>query len=475
LGASCYKHFVPTGLDERSLEGREQGRPPEFLVLKVMGDIMKKLLIAPVVVFSLLSTIIVAQVRPAPAVILIKAGRLVDVRAGRVIENQGILVEGERIKSVGPLVQIQRAAPSTAKVIDLSRATVLPGLADCHTHILLQGDITAADYDEQLLKESIPYRTIRATVAARIGLLNGFTVMRDLETEGAMYADVDVKTAINRGVIPGPRMFVSTRAFSATGMYPLLGYSWELKMPEGVQIVDGADNIRKAVREQVKYGADWIKFYADRRYFMKDGALHSWVNFTEEEMKAMVDEAHRLGRRVAAHAMGWDGIDASLRAGVDSIEHGYGLDEGLMDRMVRQGVYWCPTIYVGVYVAEGRAAAGAPIWLTMRDLEAKAFGSAVRKGVKIAYGTDAGGYAWTENQAKEFAYMVRYGMTSMQAIQSATITAADLLERSHDFGAIEPGKFADIVAVAGDPLRDITELERVRFVMKGGEIYRNDK
>jgi imidazolonepropionase-like amidohydrolase len=440
-----------------------------------MGDNMKKLLIALVVVFSLLPTVIVAQVRPAPTVVLIKAGRLVDVRAGRVVENQGILVEGERIKSVGPLAQIQRAAPSTVRVIDLSRATVLPGLADCHTHILLQGDITAADYDEQLLKESIPYRTIRATVAARIGLLNGFTVMRDLETEGAMYADVDVKTAINRGVIPGPRMFVSTRAFSATGMYPLLGYSWELKMPEGVQIVDGADNIRRAVREQVKYGADWIKFYADRRYFVKDGALHSWVNFTDEEMKAMVDEAHRLGRRVAAHAMGWDGIDASLKAGVDSIEHGYGLDEGLMDRMVRQGTYWCPTIYVGVYVAEGRAAAGAPIWLTMRDLEAKAFATAVRKGVKIAYGTDAGGYAWTENQAKEFAYMVRYGMTPMQAIQSATITAADLLERSQEFGAIEPGKFADIVAVAGDPLRDITELERVRFVMKGGEIYRNDK
>ena len=246
-------------------------------------------------------------------------------------------------------------------------------------------------------------------------------------------------------------------------------------MPEGVQIVDGADNIRRAVREQVKYGADWIKFYADRRYFIKDGVLHSWVNFTDEEMKAMVDEAHRLGRRVAAHAMGWDGIDASLKAGVDSIEHGYGLDEGLMDRMVRQGTYWCPTIYVGVYVAEGRAAAGAPIWLAMRDLEAKAFGVAVRKGVKIAYGTDAGGYAWTENQAKEFAYMVRYGMTPMQAIQSATISAADLLERSADFGVVEPGQFADIVAVAGDPLRDITELERVRFVMKGGTIYRNEK
>lgn len=436
---------------------------------------MKRILITLITVTSLLQTTALAQTTQPPKVVFIKAGRLIDVRAGRVLENQGILVEGERIKMVGPIATVEKTVPSTAQVIDLLKYTVLPGLADCHTHVLLQGDITAADYDEQLLKESIPYRTIRATVAARTGLMNGFTVMRDLETEGAMYADVDVKTAINRGVIPGPRMFVSTRAFSATGMYPLLGYSWELKMPEGVQIVDGADNIRRAVREQVKYGADWIKFYADRRYYVKDGALHSWVNFTEEEMKAMVDESHRLGRPVAAHAMGWDGIDASLKAGVDSIEHGYGLDEGLMDRMVRQGTYWCPTIYVGAYVAEGRAAAGAPIWLTMRDLEAKAFGIAVRKGVKIAYGTDAGGYAWTENQAKEFSYMVRYGMTPMQAIRSATVAAADLLQRSNDFGSIEAGKFADIVAVSGDPLRDISELERVRFVMKGGEVYRNNK
>jgi imidazolonepropionase-like amidohydrolase len=437
---------------------------------------MKRISLAVIVVSSLMLSFALAQtIPPTPTVVFIKAGRLVDVRAGRVLENQGILVEGQRIKAVGALAEVQKTVPPTAQIIDLSKATVLPGLADCHTHILLQGDITSADYDEQLLKESIPYRAIRATVAVRTALLNGFTVMRDLETEGAMYADVDVKTAINRGLIPGPRMFVATRAFSATGMYPLSGYSWELKMPEGVQIVDGPDNIRKAVREQVKYGADWIKFYADRRYYLKDGALHSWVNFTDEEMKAMVDETHRLGRRVAAHAMGWEGIDASLKVGVDSIEHGYGLDEGLMDRMVRQGVYWCPTIYVGVYVAEGRAAAGAPIWLAMRDLEAKAFGIAVRKGVKIAYGTDAGGYAWTENQAKEFAYMVRYGMTPMQAIQSATVAAADLLERSGDFGSIEAGKFADIVAVTGDPLRDISELERVRFVMKGGEVYRNEK
>jgi len=436
---------------------------------------MKRIMIALVVCFSLLPITVVAQVKSAPGVVLIKAGRLIDVRAGRVLENQGILVEGQRIKAVGALAEVEKSAPATAQVIDLSRATVLPGLADCHTHVLLQGYNNSDEYDAQLLKESIPYRTIRATVAARIALMNGFTVIRDLETEGAMYADVDVKTAINRGVIPGPRMFVATRSFSATGMYPLSGYSWELKMPDGVQVVDGADDIRRAVREQVKFGADWIKFYADRRYYMKDGALHSWQNFTDEEMKAMVDETHRLGKRVAAHAMGWEGIDASLRVGVDSIEHGYGLDEGLMDRMVRQGTYWCPTIYVGVHVAEGRAAQGAPIWLTMRDLEAKAFGVAVRKGVKIAYGTDAGGYAWTENQAKEFSYMVRYGMTPMQAIQSATVVAADLLERAGDFGVIEAGTLADIIAVNGDPLRDITELERVRFVMKGGQVYRSDK
>jgi imidazolonepropionase-like amidohydrolase len=432
-----------------------------------------KLLVTLFGCFLSLSSLGSAQTK-TQSLTLIKAGRLIDVRAGRVLQNQGIVIEGERIKSVGDLGDVQRNLPSTARVIDLTNATVLPGLADCHTHILLQGDITAADYDEQLLKESIPYRAIRATAAVRIALWSGFTVMRDLETEGAMYADVDVKQAINRGVIPGPRMFVATRAFSATGMYPLQGYSWELKMPEGVQIVDGPDNIRRAVREQVKYGADWIKFYADRRYFIKDGALHSWVNFTEEEMKAMVDEAHRLGRRVAAHAMGWEGIDASLRVGVDSIEHGYGLDAGLMERMVKQGVYWCPTIYVGAYVAEGRAAAGAPIWLTMRDLEAKAFPVALRKGVKIAYGTDAGGYAWSENQAKEMSYMVRYGMTPMQAIQSATVVAADLLERAGDFGALEAGKYADIIAVTGDPLANISELEHVRFVMKGGEVIRKE-
>lgn len=438
---------------------------------------MKKIVFPNLVVsliLLLIATTAVFGQNKAKQIVFIKAGRVIDTRGGTVLQNQGILIEGDRIKAVGAVNDIQTQTPPNAKTIDLSNAVVLPGLADCHTHVLLQGDITTADYDEQLLKESIPYRTIRATVAARTALINGFTAMRDLETEGAMYADVDVKTAIDRGIISGPRMFVSTRAFAPTGMYPLSGYSWELRMPEGVQIIDGADNIRRAVREQVKYGADWIKFYADRRYYLKDGKLHSWVNFTDEEMEALVSETHRLGKRVAAHAMGWEGIDAALRHHADSIEHGYGFDEELIDRMIKQNVFWCPTIYVGVYVAEGRAAAGAPIWLAMRDMEAKIFGVAARKNAKIAYGTDAGGYAWTENQAKEFAYMVKYGMTPMQAIQSATVVSAELLEKQNDLGAIEAGKFADIVAVQNDPLKDITELERVRFVMKGGEVYRNE-
>jgi imidazolonepropionase-like amidohydrolase len=406
---------------------------------------------------------------PAPST-LIRCGRLIDGTGHDAASNVAILVEGERIKAIGAGL----AAAAGAREIDLSGFTCLPGLIDNHTHVLLQGDITATDYDEQLLKQSIPYRAILATAAARTALSNGFTAMRDLETEGAMYADVDLKTAIERGAVPGPRLYVATRALAPTGMYPLLGYSWELRVPEGVQIADGVDGVRRAVREQVKYGADWIKYYADRRYYMKDGALRSWVNFSDEEAAAMVAEAHRLGRRVAAHAMARDGIDSSLKAGVDTIEHGYGLDEGLMDRMVRQGVYWCPTIYVGVYVAEGRAAAGAPIWKTMVDLEREAFPKAVKKGVKISYGTDAGGYAWTENQAKEFSYMVRYGMTPMQAIQSATSVAAALLGEQDRIGTLEAGKLADIVAVAGDPLKDVSELERVRFVMKGGAVVKRD-
>jgi imidazolonepropionase-like amidohydrolase len=407
-----------------------------------------------------------------PQLTLLKAAKLIDGRANQPREGVALLVEGDRIREIGEPAVLARKAP-TARLIDLGGATLLPGLIDAHTHVLLQGDITQAEYDEQLLKQSIPYRAILAAANARTALGNGFTALRDLETEGAMYADVDLKMAIERGAVPGPRMFVATRAFAPTGMYPLHGYSWELRMPEGVQIADGADNLRKAVREQARYGADWIKVYFDRRYFLTDDPkkpLRSWVNYTDEEMLAIVNEAHRIGKKVAAHAIGWDGIDAALRAGADSIEHGDGLTDDLLDRMVAKGVYWCPTIYVGVYVAEGRGGA----WPRMVELEKQAFGRALVKKVRIAYGTDAGGYAWTENQAKELSYMVRYGMTPMAALQSATRVAAELLGQEKNIGTLEAGKLADVIAVEGDILRDISQAEHVRFVMKGGAIFRND-
>ena len=413
----------------------------------------------------------VAQTKPndpAPRKIAIRAGRLIDGKSDAAILEAVILIEGDKIVSVTPGGRV----PAGVEVIDLSKATLLPGLVDTHTHVLLGGDITEEDYDRQLLKESIPYRAILGARNARIALEEGFTTIRDLETEGAMFADVDVKTAIANGEVPGPRMQVATRAMTPTGMYPLLGYSWELKVPTGVQYADGVDGVRKAVREQIMYGADWIKYYSDRKYhFVADGTLRSMVNFTDEEAKALVDETHRLGKKVAAHAIGSDGIGAALQAGVDTIEHGDGLTDVQLDELVKKGVYWVPTITVGAYVAPGRGGN----WTKMVDLEKAAFQKGLKKGVKIALGTDAGGFDWKEiNPAREFAYYVDYGMTPMQAIRSGTVVAAELLGWSDKMGTLEAGKWADIVAVSGDPLKDITELQRVKFVMKGGIVYKNE-
>jgi imidazolonepropionase-like amidohydrolase len=409
------------------------------------------------------------QKPPAPLKkIAIRAGQLIDGRSDEALDNALILIEGDTIVSVSSGTD----APAGVEVIDLSQYTVLPGFMDTHTHVLLNGDITAEDYDVQLLKESIPYRAILGARNARIALEHGFTTIRDLETEGAMYADVDVKTAIANGEVPGPRMQVATRAMTPTGMYPLLGYSWELKVPTGVQYVDGVDGARKAVREQAMYGADWIKYYSDRKYhFEDDGVLHSMVNFTDEEAKAIVDESHRLGKRVAAHAIGSDGVAAALRAGVDTIEHGDGLTDALLDEMAKRGVYWVPTVSVGAYVAPGRGGN----WTKMVDAERTAFQKGLKKNVKIVFGTDAGGFDWKElSQAKEFEYYVQYGMSPMQAIRSATSLASELLGWKDKVGTVEAGKWADIVAVSGDPLKDITELSRVKFVMKGGVVYKRE-
>jgi len=428
----------------------------------------------PLVVTLALRTALAAQTPPPapppppPAQpILVKAGRLIDGRSDVPRSNVGILIEGDRIKAVGALAQVQTQARN-ARVIDLAQMTVLPGLIDTHTHLLLQGDPTAASYDEQLLYQSTAYRAILAARNARIALEHGFTAIRDLETEGAMYADVDVKRAVDRGVVPGPHIFASTRAMAPTGMYPIVSDNWELELPHGVQPVDGVEGARLAVRQQVAHGADWIKFYADRRYYFgADSVLHSWVNFTDDEARAIVDEAHRLGRRVAAHAIGSDGIAAALRAGVNTIEHGDGMTDSLSDVLLARGVYWVPTVTVAHYVAAPRGGA----WGPMVEHQRQAFARALKKGVRIVLGTDVGGFPWTElNQAQEFTYYVQYGMTPMQAIKSGTSLAAELLGQA-DLGAVAPGMAADLVAVAGDPLKDVSELERVRFVMKGGVTY----
>ncbi|HWS71491.1 MAG TPA: amidohydrolase family protein [Thermoanaerobaculia bacterium] len=399
----------------------------------------------------------------APRPIAIRAARMIDGRGDSVIAPAVVVVRGNMIESVNG------AVPSDAETIDLGDVTLLPGLIDAHTHILLQGDVTAADYDEQLFRESLAYRALRASRSVKIGLENGFTTMRDLETEGAMYTDVDVKRAINNGVIPGPRLFVVTRALSVTGGYGPSGYAPEVTHPMGVQIVDGVDEARKAVREQIGHGADWIKVYADRAYFVdKDGKLSSIPTFTREEMKAIVDEAHRLRRKVAAHAMARPGIENALLSGVDSIEHGVAIPDDLLDYMATHNVYLCPTLTVTEYVAPGRTAAGAAIWGKMPAFHHDSFARAVKRGVPIAFGTDVGGFPWDINEAREFSYMTRFGMTPMQAIRSATSVAAKLLDQSDRLGTIEPGKLADLVAVPGNPLDDITVMERVGFVMKDG-------
>jgi len=411
-----------------------------------------------------------AKAAEKSASIYIRAGKLLDVRGGKLLSNQVIVVQDDKIQRVGASSEI--SVPADAKVIDLGGATVLPGLIDAHTHIFLTGEDNGR-YDEQLLKESWQYRTIEATVNAKRDLEAGFTSMRDLETEGAMYSDVDVRDAINRGLIPGPRLEVATRAISTTGGYPLEGYSPEVTVPSGVQIADGADEARKAVREQIKYGADLIKIYGTHKSHFADGKLVSTPTFTLEEVKAIVNEAHREGRKVACHAYGGEGLHNCVDGGVDSIEHGLDLDDASIQKMVANGIWFVPTLYVyeGDTRREDEAASGGSV--SRASVHEPSFRKALAAGVKIAFGTDVGPFPHG-TQAVEFEYMTKFGMSPLAAIQAATVNAAELMGWSQRVGAIEPGKFADIIAVEGNPLDDIRQLEHVKFVMKGGATVRND-
>lgn len=409
-----------------------------------------------------------------PAVTVIRAGALIDGSSATSRSNQVIIVRGNRIESVGDAASAK--VPAGAAIVDLSKATVLPGLIDAHTHIFLQGEDPAeGDYDTQLLKHPLALRAARATVAARRALEQGFTTIRDVETEGAGYGDVGIKQAIERGYIPGPRMFVVTRAISSTGGYPLEGYAPEVAVPKGAQLVDGPIEARKAAREQLDNGADWIKVYMTHRSWVdRQGNLVSQPTLTVEELKAIVDEAHGWGKKVACHAYNGVGLHRGLDGGCDSIEHGLELDDAAIAQMVKQGTWLCPTM--SVYY-KGWAAQDTPEGRRDRKrvaLHGPSLQKAVKAGVKIAFGTDVGGFSWSEPIAQEFSRMVEFGMSPMAAIQAATSKAAELLGMTGDLGVVAPGAYADIVAVAGDPLKDVKVLEKIGFVMKDGKVFRNE-
>ncbi|MGZ8831039.1 MAG: amidohydrolase family protein [Thermoanaerobaculia bacterium] len=407
----------------------------------------------------------------AQKVTVIKAGTLIDGRSAQPRTNQVIVIRGNRIESVGGA---STAIPPGANVIDLSSMTVLPGLIDSHTHIFLQGEDPAeGGYDVQLLKYGLAYRAARATVSVRRALEQGFTTIRDVETEGAGYGDVGIRQAINEERIPGPRMVVCTRAISTTGGYPLEGYAPEIAVPKGVQIIDGPVEARKAAREQIDNGADWIKVYMTHRSWVdKKGSLVSQPTLTLDEIRAIADEAHGQKRKVACHAYGGEGLRRALDGGCDSIEHGLDLDDAAIAQMVKLGTWYVPTL--SVYY-DHNSPADTPEGRRDRQriaLHIPSFQKAMRAGVKIVFGTDAGGFSWNDPIAQEFGRMVELGMSPADAIRAATSSAAVMLEMTGDIGVIAPGAYADVIAVGGDPLRDVSVLKNVQFVMKGGDVFK---
>src|SRR5712671_2082578 len=404
---------------------------------------------------------------------VIQAGMLIDGVSETPRRNQLIFVRGERIEKV---VEGSAKIPDGVKVIDLSGATVLPGLIDSHTHIFLWGeDPKKGGYDENILKAGIALRAARATYAARRALEQGFTTIRDVETEGAGYGDIEIKQAIEEGTIPGPRIFGATRAISTTGGYNLEGYAPELDMPKGAQLVDGPVEARKAARQQLEHGADWIKVYMTHRSWVdKQGNLVSQPTLTVEELKAIVDETHGWQKKVACHAYNGIGLQRALDGGCDSIEHGLEITDAQIAQMAKQGTWYCPTIspYYGDW-----APADTPGGKRDRARAAThevSFKKALNAHLKIVFGTDIGGMPWTDSMAQEFKRMVGLGMAPMDAIRAATSRAAELLNEKGELGVVAPGAYADIIAVSGNPVKNVKELANVKFVMKGGSVFKNE-
>ncbi len=406
-----------------------------------------------------------AQASPASNTVVIHAGRLLDVKTGKSLANQSILIQGDKIASVGSDVQV----PAGAQAIDLPHATLLPGLIDAHTHLTM-----TTNFGYSRLAISIPREALNGARNARVTLEAGFTTVRNVGASG--FTDVALRDAINAGDVPGPRMLVSGPALSITGGHcdeNLLPFEWHIQA-DGV--ADGVEAVQHRTREIIKYGADLIKICATGGV-LSHGDNPQASQFTLEEMKAIVADAHRLGRKVAAHAHGAQGILWASEAGVDSIEHGSYIDDAAIAEMKKNGTYLVPTLYLADWFLANAEKIGTPPELIAKGREVmpaarKNVARAFAAGVKVGFGTDAAVYPHGLN-AHEFAVMVQLGLTPLQAIQAATINDADLLGWSDRVGTIEPGKWADIVAVDGDPLADITTLERVKFVMKGGEVVKN--
>jgi imidazolonepropionase-like amidohydrolase len=404
-------------------------------------------------------------------VTIIRAANLIDGVSAQPRHNVLIMIRGNKIESVSE----GGKPPAGATTISFGpEVTVLPGLIDTHTHIFLQGEDPAeGGYDDQLLKHPYSFRAARATVSVRRALEQGFTTLRDLETEGAGYGDVGIKEAINAGYIPGPRLFVVTRAISTTGGYPLEGYNPDIVVPKGAQIGDGPVELRKIAREQLDHGADWIKVYMTHRSWAdKDGNLVSQPTLTEEELKTVVNEAHGWQKKVACHVYGGIGLRRALDGGCDSIEHGLDLDDNAITQMLQQGTWLVPTLAVYYYDNDPPNTPNGKRDRARIKAHEASFKKAVKLGIKIAFGTDVGGFSWNDPIAQEFGYMVKFGMTPMDAIKSATSRAAELLDMKGELGVIAPGAFADVVAVNGDPLANIDVLKNVSFVMKDGKVFK---